>query len=48
MKSKPICLEIEDTQKADQLAQSGEFRQPEWSEKRNAWILIRRKDSIEK
>ena len=38
-----IIIEEPDVDKANQLALSGEFCQPRLSEKRNCYILIRRK-----
>ena len=42
-KDNRILVEEPDTETANQLALSGEFCQPRFSEHRNAWMLIRRK-----
>lgn len=38
-------LEIEDTVKANELLASGEWCQPKWSEKREAWMMVKRKQA---
>jgi len=40
----PIIIEEPDAVRANELAQSGEYCQPHYSEKRNLYVLIRRKD----
>ena len=40
-----IIVEEPDTDIANQLCLSGEFCQPRFSERRNAWMLIRRKNA---
>ena len=44
MPDKKIIVEEPDVEKANQLAMSQEFCQPRFSEKRNCYILIRRKN----
>ena len=44
MPDKRIIVEESDVEKANELAMSQEFCQPRFSEKRNCYILIRRKD----
>lgn len=39
----PVIVEEKDTIIANQLAKSGEFQQPRYSEKRDCFIFIRRK-----
>lgn len=41
--TKPIIVEEPDVNKANQLALSQEFRQPEYSRTRDCYIFIRRK-----
>lgn len=43
MDKKPIIVEEQDVKKANDLALSQEFCQPRFSEKRNCYIMIRRK-----
>ena len=40
----PIIIEEPDGKRANELALSGEFRQPHFSEKRNLYVLIRKKE----
>jgi len=40
----PIIIEEPDANRANELALSGEYTQPRFSDKRNCYILIRRKD----
>ena len=42
---RPIIIEEPDVERANQLALSGEFCQPRFSEHRNCYILIRRKNA---
>ena len=42
-RQQPIIIEEPDVETANQLALSGEFCQPRFSEHRNCYILIRRK-----
>ncbi len=39
-----ICHIEPDENTANQIALTGEFRQPEWSESRNAFIFIKKKE----
>lgn len=39
MKKEDFVMEIKETEIANQLAISGEYCQPEWSEKRDAWMI---------
>jgi len=41
--TKPIIIEEPDVNKANQLALSDEFCQPRFSEKRNCYIMVRKK-----
>ena len=44
LEQRPIIIEEPDVETANQLALSGEFCQPRFSEHRNCYILIRRKN----
>jgi hypothetical protein len=39
------CLEVQDTDRANMLLSSGEYRLERFSERRDAWMLVRRQKS---
>lgn len=42
--SEMLLLEVQDTKKANELIASGEWRLERYSERRDAWMLVRRKE----